>query len=89
MLSCCNMKPASATIVCLAVLFVDRILDFWPQFVSFKPWFMTSHMVTWLNVFRSPMPVWKMAEDYLYLFGLNVTFILIGCAVFLRRDLKS
>jgi hypothetical protein len=35
------------------------------------------------------MPVWKMAEDYLYLFGLNVTFILIGCAVFLRRDLKS
>jgi len=45
--------------------------------------------VTWLNVFRSPMPVWKMAEDYLYLFGLNVTFILIGCAVFLRRDLKS
>jgi ABC-2 type transport system permease protein len=89
MLSCCNMKPASATIVCLAVLFVDRILDFWPQFASFKPWFMTSHMVTWLNVFRSPMPVWKMAEDYLYLFGLNVTFILIGCAVFLRRDLKS
>lgn len=89
MLSCCNMKPASATIVCLAVLFVDRILDFWPQFASFKHWFMTSHMVTWLNVFRSPVPVWKMAEDYLYLFGLNATFILIGCAIFLRRDLKS
>lgn len=89
MLSCCNMKPASATIVCLAVLFVDRILDFWPQFSSFKHWFMTSHMVTWLNAFRSPVPWAKMAEDYLYLFGLNVTFILVGCAVFLRRDLKS
>ena len=89
MFSCCNMKPASATIVSLAILFVDRILDFWPQFASFKPWFMTSHMVTWLNVFRSPLPWMKMLEDYLYLFGLNVTFILIGCAIFLRRDLKS
>ena len=89
MFSCCNMKPASATIVCLAILFVDRILDFWPQFASFKPWFMTSHMVTWLNVFRSPVPWGRMAEDYLYLFGLNATFVLVGCTIFLRRDLKS
>ncbi len=89
MFSCCNMKPASATIVSLAILFVDRILDFWPQFASFKPWFMTSHMVTWLNVFRSPVPFGRMLEDYLYLFGLDATFMLIGCTIFLRRDLKS
>jgi ABC-2 type transport system permease protein len=89
MFSCCNMKPASATIVSLAILFVDRILDFWPQFASFKAWFMTSHMVTWLNVFRSPVPWGRMAEDYLYLFGLDATFVLVGCAIFLRRDLKS
>jgi ABC-2 type transport system permease protein len=89
MFSCCNMKPASATIVSLAILFVDRILDFFPQFASFTPWFMTSHMVTWLNVFRSPVPWAKMAEDYLYLFGLNATFILVGCTIFMRRDLKS
>jgi ABC-2 type transport system permease protein len=89
MFSCCNMKPASATIVSLAILFVDRILDFWPQFASFKPWFMTSHMVTWLNVFRSPLPWGRMAEDYLYLFGLDATFVLVGFTIFLRRDLKS
>ncbi len=89
MFSCCNMKPASATIVSLAILFTDRILDFFPQFASFTPWFMTSHMVTWLNVFRSPLPWPKMAEDYLYLFGLDATFVLIGCTIFLRRDLKS
>ena len=89
MFSCCNMKPASATIVSLAVLFVDRILDFWPTFAPFKGWFMTSHMVTWLNVFRSPVPYGKMAEDFLFLFGLNATFILVGCTIFLRRDLKS
>ena len=89
MFSCCNMKPASATIVSLAILFTDRILDFFPQFASFTPWFMTSHMVTWLNVFRSPLPWPKMLEDYLYLFGLDATFVLVGCAIFLRRDLKS
>ena len=89
MFSCCNMKPASATIVSLAILFVDRILDLWPQFASFRSWFMTIHMATWVNIFRSPVPWAKMAEDYLYLFGLNATFFLVGCTIFLRRDLKS
>ena len=89
MCSCCNMKPAAATVVTMTVFLVDRILYFWPQFASYKPWFMTTHMVTWVNVLRTPVPWMKMAEDYLYLFGLNATFILIGCTIFLRRDLKS
>lgn len=89
MFSCCNMKPASATIVCLATLFVDRVMISFPQFAPFKSWFMTSHMLTWQNAFHSPVPWTKMAVDYLYLFGLDATFIIIGCAVFLRRDLKS
>ena len=89
MFSCFNMKPAAATVVTLTVFLVDRILYFWPQFASYKPWFMTTHMVTWVNVFRSPIPWAKMAEDYLYLFGLNATFFLVGCTIFLRRDLKA
>ena len=89
MCSCCNMKPASATVVTMTVFLVDRILYFWPQFASYKPWFMTTHMVTWVNILRSPVPWERMAEDYLYLFGLNATFILVGCTIFLRRDLKS
>jgi ABC-2 type transport system permease protein len=89
MFSCCNMKPAAATVVTMTVFLVDRILYFWPQFVSYKPWFMTTHMVTWVNIFRSPVPWEKMAEDYLYLFGLNATFFLVGYTIFLRRDFKS
>ncbi len=89
MFSCCNMKPASATIVCLAILFVDRILDFWPLFAPYRGWFMTKHMTTWVNFFRDPVPWAKMAEDYLWLLGWNATFLLIGCTIFLRRDLKS
>jgi len=89
MFSCCNMKPAAATVVTMTVFLVDRILYFWPQFVSYKPWFMTTHMVTWVNLFRSPVPWAKMGEDYLYLLGLNATFFIVGCTIFLRRDLKS
>ena len=50
---------------------------------------MTSHMVTWVNFFRSPVPWANMAEDYLWLLGLNATFFVIGCTIFLRRDFKS
>ncbi len=89
MFSCCNVKPVSATILCLAILFVDRILDFWPQFAAYKQWFMTSHMATWVNIFNTPIPWGAMAVDYLYLLGWNATFLLVGCTVFLRRDLKS
>ena len=87
--SCCNVKPAAATVMTLMVFFVDRILYLWPQFASYKPWFMTSYMVTWVNFFRSPVPWERMSEDYLCLLGLNATFVLIGCTIFLRRDLKS
>ena len=89
MCSCCDMKPAAATVVTMTVFLVDRILYLMPQFISYKPWFMTTHMETWLNLFRTPVPWAKMAEDYLYLFGLNATFFLVGCTIFLRRDLKS
>jgi ABC-2 type transport system permease protein len=87
--SCCNVKPAAATVVTLTIFLIDRILYFWPQFESYKPYFMTTHMVTWINFFRSPVPWSRMVEDYLYLLGLNATFFLVGCTIFLRRDLKS
>ena len=87
--SCCNMKPAAATVTTLTIFFVDRILYLWPQFASYKPYFMTSHMVTWVNFFRTPVPWNTMAEDYALLLGINATFFVIGCTIFLRRDLKS
>ena len=87
--SCCDIKPAAATVNTITIMLVDRILYFWPQFASFKAWFMTTHMVTWVNVFRSPIPWANMAEDYAFLLGLNVTFFVIGWTIFLRRDFKS
>ena len=87
--SCCDMKPATATVLTLTFFLVNHILYLWPLFAPFREFFMTTHMVTWVNIFRDPVPWAKMTEDYLWLFGLNATFVLIGCTIFLRRDLKS
>jgi ABC-2 type transport system permease protein len=89
MLSCCNMKPAAATISTLTYFLTDSIFRNIPYFESIKPWFITSHVETWYNVYRSPIPWWKIAEDVAYLAGIDATFLAIGIAVFSARDFKS
>ena len=89
MFSCFNVKPVSATIVTLTIFLADRILYLWPQFKDYQHLFMASHLASWLNIFRDPIPWEKVAGDYLYLFGVNATFVIVGMAVFCRRDFKS
>ena len=87
--SCCNVKPAAATVVTLTIFTVNHVLYLWPPFAPCRAYFITTHMVTWVNFFRTPVPWAHMAEDYLILLGLNATFFIVGCAVFMRRDFKS
>lgn len=88
-LSCFNMKPAAATICTLSYFFADIIFRGIPYFESLKEWFITSHTTTWYNVFRSPMPVATMVEDYAYLLAVNATVLIIGAIHFQQRDFKS
>jgi len=89
LLSCCNMKPAAATISAITIFFVDWIFHLVPYFETYRPWMMTTHMSTWLNVFRNPWPWPQMLEDYGYLLGLDATFFLLGVMIFSTRDFKS
>lgn len=89
MFSCCNMKPATASILCLSVTFIDWILHNIPQFEDIKQYFLSTHMETWMNVFQPQIPVMKMLEDYAYLIGANLTFLIVGIVVFQSRDFKS
>ena len=89
MFSCFNAKPAAATVLTLTVFLADRILYMWPQFADYRHWFMASHMASWLNIFRDPIPWETILQDYLYLFGVNATFVIIGITIFCRRDFKS
>jgi ABC-2 type transport system permease protein len=86
--SCCNMKPAAASIVTLSIIFLDFIFREIPYFESLKPFFITSHLSTWMHIYESYPPWWRMMEDYSYLVGLDITCLIIGSAIFLQRDLK-
>ena len=86
--SCCNMKPAAATIVTLSVIFVDFIFRSIPSFESLQPYFITTHLSTWMHIYESYPPWWRMMEDYSYLIGLDITCLILGSAIFFQRDLK-
>lgn len=88
-LSCCDMKPAAATIVTLSVFFVDLIFRGIPYFESIRHWFLSAHMSTWMNVFQPHVPTLQMVQDYAYLLGVSATFVIAGIAVFQGRDFKS
>lgn len=89
MLSCTTAKPAAATVLTLSITLIDYILFRVPYFAGFKEFFINYRMATCLGMFRDPIPWDRMLVDYLYLFGVNATFFIIGCALFCRRDFKS
>ena len=89
MFSCFNMKPAAATIVTLSVFFFDYIFHGIPYFESLAPYFLATHMSTWLHVFENYVPWWRVLEDFAYLFALDATFVIVGLAAFQQRDFKA
>lgn len=86
--SCCNMKPATASILTLSVIFLDFILHSIPYFESLKPYFITAHLGAWMQIFQPYIPWGQILEDYSYLIGLDITCLILGSAIFLQRDLK-
>jgi ABC-2 type transport system permease protein len=89
MFSCWKIKPAAATISTLSIIFLDSIFRNIPYFESLQPYFITTHMGTWVNVFRVYIPWQTMAEDYAWLLAFDATFFLIALALFEKRDFKS
>jgi ABC-2 type transport system permease protein len=88
-LSCCRMKPAAATVLTLSYFLVDSIFRHIPYFESYREWFVTTHLSTWLNFYRAPIPWERVAEDFAYLLAIDATLFIVALAVFQRRDFKS
>lgn len=86
--SCCNMKPAAASTITLSLIFLDSIFHNIPYFESLRPYFITTHLSTWLHLYENYPPWGRMMEDYSYLVGLDITCLILGSAIFYRRDLK-
>lgn len=89
MFSCFKIKPASATIVTLSILFVDMILKAIPFFKPYEEWFITWRMSSWIFLLEKHIDWAKIAESYTLLLGLNATLFIIGWMAFQTRDFKT
>lgn len=89
MFSCFRIKPAAATIVTLAILFVDMILQNFPFFRPFQEYFITWRMSCWVYLFEYDISWPKLIESYALLGGLNFTFFMVGYLSFQLRDFKT
>jgi ABC-2 type transport system permease protein len=89
MFSCFNVKPAAATILAISVFFISMILHDMPYFRDMREWFMVHHLYVWTYFFHTHIPWWRVGESLSILGGYNLTFVIVGCAVFQRRDIKS
>ncbi|BCX47876.1 ABC transporter permease [Haloferula helveola] len=89
MFSCFRIKPAAATILTLAILFVDMILQNFPFFRPYEEWFVTWRMSCWVYLFEPDISWPKITEAYVFLGGLNFTFFMVGLIAFQMRDFKT
>jgi ABC-2 type transport system permease protein len=89
MFSCFNMKPATATILALSVLFVNLVMEGIPFFERYHEYLLTYYFRCWYNVYVQPIPWAQIAQSLCVLIAVNLTTFLIGAAAFQARDIKS
>jgi len=89
MCSCCNMKPAAATILALSFLFVSMVMENIPFFDRYENWFITHHFKCWLLIFRDPAPWSQICQSEIILFAVCATAFILGVMAFQVRDIKS
>ncbi len=89
MFSCMRIKPSSAAIITLTILFVDMILQNFPFLKPYEEYFVTYRMSAWLFMLEKHIDWAKIFESYVLLGGLNVTLFTIGWLAFQTRDFKT
>lgn len=88
-LGCFKMKPATATILALSLLFVDMVLQEFPFLKPYEEHFITYKMSTWVFALRE-YPSWaSIIDSYSFLAGLNLTLFVLGWLAFASRDFKT
>lgn len=87
--SCFGIKSAAAVVATVAIVFLDFLLSNVPYFETLRPWFLSTHVAGWLQVFANPIPWKKLAEDGVCLMMTNAVLFGIAVTVFQRRDFKE
>lgn len=89
MFSCLRLRPATATVLTLSVLYVDFVLNNIPYLAAFKPWFLSHHLSAWVLVFHAQIPWRDILNSLFVLLGLSTSFLVIGFGFFENRDVKT
>jgi ABC-2 type transport system permease protein len=89
MFSCCNMKPAAATIVALSFLILSLVMENLPFFEDYKDFFLTHHFRCWVLVFGRPLDWPQIVESVCVVAATSLTALVLGCTAFQVRDIKS
>jgi len=87
--SCLRIKPAAATILALSVLFVDSVLQMLPFMAPYREHLLTFRMSNWVYVLENTVSWAKLAENYTFLVGLDLTLFVLGWMAFKVRDFKT
>ena len=88
-LSCLNLKPATATIITISILFIDSIIRNIPYFRSIEPYCLSANIGQWSLLFDGFIPWERIAASFLFLAAVNGTLLAAAAVVFSLRDFKS
>ncbi len=88
-LSCLSMKPAAATVLTLAFLFADFVMNNLPYFAGYAHFFLTHHIGSWALTFQVYIPWTRLLESLVWIWAFNLTCFAAGVAIFCNRDFKS
>ena len=88
-LSCLNVKPATATIVTLSVLFIDSLVRTIPFFRDIEPYCLTANIGQWVLLFADHIPWAQIVSSFLFLAAINGTLLAAAAVVLSLRDFKS
>ena len=87
--SCLRMKPATATIMTLSLLFIDLILKSTGPLREISHLFITSRMNSYQLVLAREIDWWRLLQSFTFLGMLCALLFFSGWWVFSRRDFKS
>ena len=89
MLSCFPVRPATATVTVLSIVYLDFILRNIPQLFAYRRYFLSYHLACWMRAFRFDIPWEDITFSLVLLLSLGATCWIVGSAVFASRDFKN
>ena len=88
-LSCFPVKPGTATVLALALLFADWMVRNHPSFLAVAPYCLTTRLATWRQVFNTEIPWLRIERNLTQLVWVDAALVVVAWQAWLRRDVGA